>query len=334
MAYSNKKSLTMKKITILAFVALSLFSSFSFAKPISSFDNTPSSRVMDYTDTLTSLEKKNLEEQLEKLKGEHKSAEGFIVLVDTTDGKSIDEYSNALFRKWQIGNKDSNNGLLVVIAMKARKYRTEVGYGLEGDLTDGFLGNAMRESFKPYFKSGKFYNGLSNYINTLDQKINKKPNEITTSQNKDETDLNGGLIILGAASLFFIFMPLIVLSYYDRKDKKKEKERIILADREAELYREQLDSRIKRAKERDANLAALGLLATSSTLYSSSKGKSNTSKSSTSTKKSSTSNSKKNDSDDYSSFGASSYSSSSSSSSSSSFDSGGDSGGGGSSGDW
>ena len=61
-----------------------------------------------------------------------------VVTLDNLGGSSIEEYANELFNSWGIGDKDLNNGVLILIAKNERRFRIEVGYGLEGAITDGY----------------------------------------------------------------------------------------------------------------------------------------------------------------------------------------------------
>jgi uncharacterized protein len=72
-------------------------------------------------------------------------SEAAVVVIDTTGDESIEEYANGLFREWGIGNKQKNNGVLLLVAVKDRKMRIEVGYGLEGILPDGKTGRIRDE---------------------------------------------------------------------------------------------------------------------------------------------------------------------------------------------
>src|SRR6185436_20451780 len=64
-----------------------------------------------------------------------------VVLVDSLEDEPIEEVANRLYREWGIGKKGNNEGLLLLLAVKDRKQRAEVGYGLEGSLPDGFTGS-------------------------------------------------------------------------------------------------------------------------------------------------------------------------------------------------
>ena len=96
-----------------------------------------------------------------------------VVTVDTTDGRDIFDYSLAIYRGWGIGTK-TNDGFLLVAAIKDRKYYTQVGYHLEGDLTDGIVGQVQRDRLVPAFKQGNYsqgiYDTVESYVATLAQK--------------------------------------------------------------------------------------------------------------------------------------------------------------------
>jgi uncharacterized protein len=82
-----------------------------------------------------------------------------IVTVDSTDGQPISDYANALFRKWGIGQKGKNNGVLLLLAVKDRKSDVEVGYQLEAALPDAFALNVLRE-MRPSLQEGNYGQAL------------------------------------------------------------------------------------------------------------------------------------------------------------------------------
>ena len=85
------------------------------------------------------------------------TAEIVVVTIPTLDGADIDTYANELFRSWGIGNAQMDNGVLLLIAKEDRTFRIEVGYGLEGEITDGRAGellDAMGERFRTQDYSG------------------------------------------------------------------------------------------------------------------------------------------------------------------------------------
>lgn len=95
-----------------------------------------------------------------------------VVTVPTLgEGVVLEEYSLELFRDWGIGDKDKNNGVLLLIAQEERKSRIEVGYGLEGALPDAKTGRIQDEYLLPYFKNDQYDAGVLNTYNALLQEV-------------------------------------------------------------------------------------------------------------------------------------------------------------------
>ena len=83
-----------------------------------------------------------------------------VVTVSSLEGKSIEEYANELFNKWGIGDHKKDNGLLLLCSLDDRKFRIEVGYGLEGVLPDGKTGRIQDEYIIPYLRNNNFNKGI------------------------------------------------------------------------------------------------------------------------------------------------------------------------------
>lgn len=104
----------------------------------------PQGYVSDFAGVIDAGSKAQIERylgQVEKATG----AEIAIVTVPTLGGDPIDDTANALFRKWGVGAKGKNEGIMLMLAVQDRKSRIEVGYGLEPILPDGFVGSVLRE---------------------------------------------------------------------------------------------------------------------------------------------------------------------------------------------
>ena len=92
---------------------------------------------------------------------ENKTASQLAILtIDTTSPLDIETFAVKLFEKWGIGQKDKNNGVLILVAVKDRKARIEVGYGLEGAIPDALAMNIIDKSMVPFFKKGDYDSGL------------------------------------------------------------------------------------------------------------------------------------------------------------------------------
>lgn len=88
------------------------------------------------------------------------TAQVTVVTIKTLDGQPIDEYGLTLLRQWGLGNKEKNNGALILVAVDDRQSRIEVGYGLEGVLPDGLTGRIQDQQMLPYFKQGQYEKGI------------------------------------------------------------------------------------------------------------------------------------------------------------------------------
>ena len=82
-----------------------------------------------------------------------------VLTIPTLGGESIESYANRVFRTWGLGRADVNNGVLLLIAKNDRELRIEVGYGLEGSLTDAEAGRIIRNVIVPMFRSDDFEGG-------------------------------------------------------------------------------------------------------------------------------------------------------------------------------
>jgi uncharacterized protein len=126
----------------------------------------PPKLVNDYAGVLTPDEEQRLERQLVSV-DDSTSNQIAIVLVKTLDGYPKEEYANKLFRSWGIGNKSTNNGVLILAAIDDRQIWIEVGYGLEGAIPDITANHIYEDEIKPNFRSGDYYEGLQAAANSL-----------------------------------------------------------------------------------------------------------------------------------------------------------------------
>jgi len=133
-----------------------------------------------------------------------------VLTIDTTSPLDIETYAVKLFEKWGIGQKGKNNGVLILVAVKDRAVRIEVGYGLEGAIPDALAKNIIEKSMIPFFKNSDYNTGVlqgaavvSNLIaNEYNVKISELDNIKTGVPSKKASILD---------FLFMIFIIIIVL---------------------------------------------------------------------------------------------------------------------------
>ena len=150
----------MKKIiTILLFL---------FALPALAYYNPgqPSGYVNDYTGTLTGEQKQALENKLSEFE-KQTSNEIAVAIISNLQDDTIENFAVKLFEDWRIGKKGNDNGVLVLVAMEDRQMRIEVGYGLEGALTDAQSNWIINQVMKPAFRNNDYYGGLDGAVSQI-----------------------------------------------------------------------------------------------------------------------------------------------------------------------
>src|SRR6184192_3107736 len=123
-------------------------------------------RVVDQTGTLSSGDIAQLTQTLADLE-KRKGSQIAVLIVPTTDGEAIEQFSLRVAEAWKIGRKKVDDGALLVIAKNDRHLRIEVGYGVEGALTDAATKRIIDEDITPKFKAGDFAGGVSAGINRM-----------------------------------------------------------------------------------------------------------------------------------------------------------------------
>ncbi len=134
----------------------------------------PTGYVNDYVGVINRATKTELETTLTNLDREQK-IQFAVAVVDTTGGQDIADYSRDVARGWGLGSKDTNKpSLLLLVAIKDRKYFTQVSRHLEGDLPDGLAGQIQREKLVPAFRESDYSGGIREtiyeYIRTVARK--------------------------------------------------------------------------------------------------------------------------------------------------------------------
>jgi len=123
-------------------------------------------RVVDQANIIQSDKRAAIEQKSADL--EEKSGIQLVVAtVNSLEGQEIEPYANELFRKWALGEKKKNNGVLLLVAPNERRVRIEVGYGLEGTLTDALSKVIISNAMTPRFKAGNYSEGISRGVDDI-----------------------------------------------------------------------------------------------------------------------------------------------------------------------
>lgn len=123
-------------------------------------------RVVDNANIIPAATRSALEQKLADLEAKT-TIQLVVATVTSLEGQEIEPYANQLFRAWQLGQAKKNNGVLLLVAPNERRVRIEVGYGLEGTLTDALSKVIIANAITPRFKAGDFPGGITRGVEDI-----------------------------------------------------------------------------------------------------------------------------------------------------------------------
>lgn len=172
-------------------------------------------QIHDEAEILSAEQENILRTKLSQLQ-EQNIAEIAIVTVPTLDGKIIEEYAISLAHD-TLGDQETDNGLLLLVALEERAWRIEIGYGLEGNLTDGDAGYIGRTYLVPAFQQERYFEGILTTVEALEFEItgeiqNAQTSAGTKTPTTDTLSLIVTLLVLfliisSRFGLWFLFFP-------------------------------------------------------------------------------------------------------------------------------
>jgi len=173
-------------------------------------------RVVDAANIIPPDEELRLDQKLAALEAQSRRQLVVATLPDL-QGYEIADYSNRLFRAWGLGSKERNDGILLVVAPNERKLRIEVGYGMEGIVTDGLSSLIIQNVIVPRFKAGDMPGGIEAGTDALIHQLNLPEDEARQiaaqpTPAQTQNDDPGWYPIAFFAFLFFIMFVLPALT--------------------------------------------------------------------------------------------------------------------------
>ncbi|MBY0245616.1 MAG: TPM domain-containing protein [Sphingobacteriaceae bacterium] len=190
----------MQKIRLI--IAFLLIGFVAFAQD---FPEKSNKLINDFTNTLDAQQIQQLEKKLIAFE-DSTSNQIAVVMIKSVGGYDINDYALQLGRKWGIGGKDKNNGVILLIALNDRKMSIQTGYGLEGALPDIYTKRIIQNNIKPYFKQQAYFEGIDAGTDAIISLIKGEyKNDAPKTKNKKS---KGGafliLILIVVAVIFFI----------------------------------------------------------------------------------------------------------------------------------
>jgi uncharacterized protein len=215
--YSRLRSLGFGVLIFFAFQIIALGQTATSPIPLPS----PFTPIVDNANVIDEETEKKLGAIYLNLK-ERGNIEFAVATIDTTSGQDISDYALAVYRSWGIGSRE-NDGFLLLLAVQDRKYYTEIGYHLEGDLNDGLVGQIQRQYLVPQLKQGNYsqgvYDTVQAYVATLAQNrgftiegIDQRYASRETPRARGTRSRSGGLSSSCCTLLVILGIVILVLS--------------------------------------------------------------------------------------------------------------------------
>ena len=176
---------------------------FLYTQPVLALEVPPlKGRVNDYAGILAPATARQLEDVLQKFETAE-STQIVLLTVPSLEGTSLEDFSLRVVEAWKLGQKKLDNGTLLLIAKNDRKLRIEVGYGLEGKLTDLVSGRIIRDIITPRFKEGNFDQGVIDGIAAI-MAVAKGEFAAANTQSRHNSGADPGAIIIFLLVLFSV----------------------------------------------------------------------------------------------------------------------------------
>jgi uncharacterized protein len=205
------------KLYLLVVLLLSLA---AYAEPVSQLK--PTGYVNDFANVLDQTTKTQIEDLCQQVDVKA-HAQIALVTINTLDGSDIESYAVDLFKKWGIGNKATNRGVLILYAIHDHRARIEVGYGLEPILPDGKVGSFQREAI-PLMRAENYSQALLLVTTRVADVIasdagiqltHAQPRAPTANDRQPDIGISfGGIILIGIVILIVLFTPLRTLLFW------------------------------------------------------------------------------------------------------------------------
>ena len=164
--------------------------------------------IVDQTGTLSDDEITSLSSQIAQSRQQKSYQIGILLIPTLGSDEYLEGYSLKVARQWGVGEKDKDNGVLLLVVRNDRKVRIEVGRHLEGDLTDVRASRIIRNVITPKFRAGDFYGGISEAVNSIQLAVEAKTDpKLAANTNSSSSSVIDGI----ETAFFFVIFGFIWL---------------------------------------------------------------------------------------------------------------------------
>jgi uncharacterized protein len=165
--------------------------------------------VTDYTSTLTTDQRQQLESRLEAY-DDSSSVQIAVIVMRTVGDYDIDDYGTSVIRKWGIGQKGKDNGVLILVSMLDHKIAISTGYGAEGPVPDATAKLIIDQDMRPRFRQGDYYGGINA---AADDIIKATRGEYKANPHQHHAAHNTG----GAGIIVFIIIIIVLIIIFSNR---------------------------------------------------------------------------------------------------------------------
>ncbi|MCB0261618.1 MAG: TPM domain-containing protein [Calditrichaeota bacterium] len=230
----KNRSISVHNLLFYLQIAIILFNGLLFAEipqqvpnPRATLDNW----VTDLTGTLSAEEISQINAIISTMESQT-SVEMAVVIIRQTDGRSVKEFATDLFNLWGVGKGSNDNGVLVLLSMGDRRIEVETGYGAEGVLPDGRVGQILDDVVIPRFRDGDFGRGLVDGVREMSRVLMRDPDDVrgfAESSREREFSLFPWLLML---SIGLVIVFVILRKRIERCPSCKQKMRLLSPEQE------------------------------------------------------------------------------------------------------
>jgi len=165
----------------------------------------PPRLVNDYAHVMSAEDADRLEKKLVAY-DESTSIQVVVVTVESTGDYVVEDYARKILRDWGVGNKKTNNGIVLLVAIRDHKIRIETGYGMEGSIPDITASHIIQDNIVPNFRNDNYYKGLDDATDAI---FKAAAGEYKAPADYHKRGSKGGGSIAGAVIIFLIILFIL-----------------------------------------------------------------------------------------------------------------------------
>ena len=181
---------------------------------------TPQGYVTDTAGVLSVQERNALENHIADIE-KNTTVEIAVLIIPSLNGTVLEDYANQVFRTWGVGKKDVNNGVLILVAMDDRQMRIEVGYGMEGSVTDEASGIIIRDIMTPAFQQKDYAGGLTKAVDAIAGLANGDPSVVSQYQSGSLSITTADIVWTVGLCVIYLIFAIIATIKLKKNIKRK-----------------------------------------------------------------------------------------------------------------